>query len=80
MAKRNKLVAGLVLGAAVGAAAGLLLAPAPGKESRVVVASRLEKLRQKAGVGMRTLRRMKTHQLDAADMEDTSDERIIISS
>jgi gas vesicle protein len=36
MAKGNKLVAGLVMGAAVGAAAGLLLAPKPGREAQQV--------------------------------------------
>ncbi len=42
---RNKLVAGLIAGAAVGGVAGLLCAPNPGKESRQMVTSRAGKLR-----------------------------------
>ena len=40
MVKSNKLFAGLIAGAAMGVAAGLLLAPKPGKESRSLVAGR----------------------------------------
>ena len=46
---RNKLVAGLIAGAAMGAVAGLLFAPKPGKESRQIVASRAGKIRHKTG-------------------------------
>ena len=46
---RNKLVIGLVAGATVGAVAGLLFAPKPGKESRQIVASRSEGIRHKTG-------------------------------
>ncbi|HAI09416.1 MAG TPA: YtxH domain-containing protein, partial [Dehalococcoidia bacterium] len=38
--KSNKLFVGLIAGAAVGVAAGLLFAPKPGKESRSLVANR----------------------------------------
>ena len=48
MVKTNKLVAGLIAGAAVGAVAGLLFAPKPGKDSRHIVATRAYELRNKA--------------------------------
>jgi|ETNmetMinimDraft_2_1059921.scaffolds.fasta_scaffold215416_1 gas vesicle protein len=76
MTKRNKLVAGLVMGAAVGAAAGLLLAPKPGKEARQVVASRLGNFRHKAGSQVRTLRRKRPEERQAATVKDASDQRV----
>ena len=49
MVKPNKIVTGLIAGVAVGAVAGLLFAPKPGKASRKIVASRAEEIRYKAG-------------------------------
>lgn len=49
MVNRNKLVTGLIAGAAVGAAAGLLFAPEPGKVSRQIMAARTGDIRHKAG-------------------------------
>ena len=46
---RNKLVTGLIAGVAVGAVAGLLFAPKPGKESRQIVARRASGIRHKTG-------------------------------
>ena len=48
MAKRNKLITGLIAGVAIGAVAGLFLAPKPGKETRKIVATRADTLRSKA--------------------------------
>ena len=48
MVNTNKLVTGLIAGAALGAVAGLLFAPKPGKESREIVAARADELRNKA--------------------------------
>ena len=56
MASRNKFVTGLIAGAAVGTAAGLLFAPRPGKETRQVVSARTGDLRQKAGNYVGTMR------------------------
>ena len=53
MEKRNQLVTGLIAGAAVGAVAGLLLAPKPGKVTRRFVAARA---RRKTGRYLSTLR------------------------
>ena len=49
MADRNILFAGLIVGAAVGAIAGLLLAPQTGKETRQIVTARAGEVRAKAG-------------------------------
>ena len=54
---RNGLLTGLIGGAAVGAVAGLMLAPRPGKETRNMVMTRAGEMRQKAGGYMGTLRR-----------------------
>lgn len=53
---RNKLVTGLIVGAAVGAVAGLLFAPKPGKESRQMVVSRSRGVRHKTGGFIHTMR------------------------
>lgn len=47
MTNRNTLITGLIAGAAVGAAAGLLLAPKPGNVTRRYLAGQAGKLRQK---------------------------------
>ena len=46
---RNKLVTGLIAGAAMGVVAGLLFAPKPGKESRQFVVSGSRGIRHKTG-------------------------------
>ena len=48
MVNTNKLVTGLIAGAALGAVAGLLFAPKAGKQSRQIVAARADELRNKA--------------------------------
>ena len=49
MVKKDRLVTGLIAGAAVGTIVGLLFAPKPGKDSRQVVVSRAGEIRHKAG-------------------------------
>ena len=56
MAKTNKLVTGLIAGVAVGAVAGLLFAPKPGKASRHIVSTKVEDIRQKASGYMDAMR------------------------
>ena len=56
MTSRSHLMTGLITGAAVGAAAGLLLAPKPGKVNRRFVAMRAGRFRHKAGRYVGTLR------------------------
>ena len=58
MAKSNKLVTGLLVGAAVGAIAGLLWAPKLGKDSRRIVVVRAGELRQQANEYVSTMRRI----------------------
>ena len=53
---RNKLVAGLIAGAAVGAVAGLLCAPNPGRESRQMFAGRAGKIRHMTTGYVHTIR------------------------
>ncbi len=79
MAKGNKLIAGLVVGAAVGAIAGLLLAPKPGKETRKVVVTRSGALRQKTGEYVGTLRRRMRGRRGAKAVEESSDQHAGIS-
>ena len=58
MEKRNHLVTGLIAGAAVGAVAGLLLAPKPGKVTRRFVAARARRTTGRyAGTFRRTVGR-----------------------
>ena len=56
MTNENRLVTGLIAGALLGTIAGLLLAPKPGKESRLIVSTRAVEFRQKAGDYVDTLR------------------------
>lgn len=49
MAKLNKFVAGMLVGAAVGAATGVLLAPQSGKETRKSLRGRAGSIGKKAG-------------------------------
>ena len=56
MVKTNKLVTGLIAGAAVGAVVGLLFAPKPGKESRRIVANRAGNIRHKTSGYMDLMR------------------------
>ena len=52
----TKYFTGLLAGALIGGVAGMLLAPKPGKESRVIVASRATELKHKASGYAETLR------------------------
>ncbi len=56
MTSSNKLITGLVAGALVGAAAGVLFAPKPGRESRVIVGAKAEEIRTKTGEYIGTVR------------------------
>lgn len=56
MENGKKLVTGLVAGALVGAAAGLLLAPKSGKENRKFVGSKAGKIRSRTGQAVGSLK------------------------
>lgn len=49
MTAKNVFVTGIIAGVAVGAAAGILLAPKPGKVTRRFAMSRASRFRQQAG-------------------------------
>ena len=49
MMKSNSLIAGVITGALVGTAAGILLAPKTGKESRQIVKTKATDFKVKAG-------------------------------
>ena len=69
MANRNKLLTGLIAGVAVGAIAGLFLAPKPGKETRKIVATQAGTLRNKANdyVGVMRQRMRKSGAMQAVN-------------
>jgi len=56
LSANHKLIAVLTTGAVLGAAAGLLLAPNPGKETRKIVAAQSGQFRHKAGHYITNLR------------------------
>ena len=56
MTRSNKLITGLVAGALVGAVAGILFAPKPGKESREIVGAKAGEIRSKTGEHIGTVR------------------------
>lgn len=68
MVNRNKLVTGLIAGATVGAAAGLLFAPKPGKVSRQIVAARTGDIRHKAGGFVGMIRRRRKNQQNQPEL------------
>ena len=49
MTSRNNLISGLLAGAIIGAAAGILFAPKPGRETRQVVGAKAVDFRDRAG-------------------------------
>ena len=58
----NQFVTGLIVAAAIGAVAGLLIAPKPGKVTRRFVGMRANKMRRKASDYVETLRRRREAQ------------------
>ena len=67
MEKRTKFITGLTVGAFIGAAAGLLLAPKTGRETRQVVGQRATVIRQKAGGYAGKLRSRRTQQVEVTE-------------
>ena len=58
----NQFVTGLIVAAAIGAVAGLLIAPKPGKVTRRFVGMRANKMRRKANDYLEGLRRRRVVQ------------------
>ena len=61
MSSSNVLMTALVAATAVGAAAGLLLAPKPGKVTRRFVAMRAHKVRNRTEGYVGSLKKMRSH-------------------
>ena len=76
MTRSNKLITGLVAGALVGAAAGLLFAPKPGKESRVIVGTKAGEIRSKTGEYFGTIREKIKRSRGSSGVEEPSDNGI----
>ena len=62
MVSRNNLITGLIAGAAVGAVAGVLLAPKSGEVTRRFMGMRANRMRRKAGDYIDALRRRREAQ------------------
>jgi gas vesicle protein len=60
MAKSNKVLAGLIAGVLVGAAAGVLLAPKPGRDLRESVGGRTAVVANRAGRAVKRLDSVRT--------------------
>ena len=73
MSKGNRFVVGLISGAVIGAAAGLLLAPKTGEETRHIVAERATQAKQKAGDFVGTLRQRVRQDKAPQGTEETSE-------
>lgn len=77
MTRGNKLVAGLVAGAVVGSAMGLLVAPKTGKESRQIVTNRALVWRNKAGEAFQNLRRKGREEVQTGSVKERSNGHVI---
>ena len=69
MSSDTKLITGFIAGALVGVAAALLLAPAPGSETRAVVVSRAGELRRRAAELAQRAGNLR-HRADASEEEN----------
>ena len=80
MTNENRLITGLIAGALLGAIAGLLLAPKPGKESRQIVSTRAVEFRQKAGDYVDTLRQKIRKGGSVNNMNESSNDHVATTS
>ena len=73
MTGSNKLITGLVAGALVGAAAGILLAPKTGKESQSIVGAKAGEIRSKTSAYIGTVKEKIRRGRNADTVEETSE-------
>ncbi len=73
MTRSNKLITGLVAGALVGAAAGILFAPKPGRESRGIVGAKAGEFRAKTGGYIGTVKEKIRRNRSADTVEEPSE-------
>ena len=76
MARRNRLIAGLIAGLVVGAVAGLMFAPRSGKEARRLLVTQAGALRQKAGAYAGALRERVWRERRFQDVEESSNDHV----
>jgi gas vesicle protein len=79
MTTGNKVAAGLFAGALAGAVAGMLLAPKPGKETRHIIAGRLDNVCGRAGDRIAAWRRAKANGCHP-EVVQTPSERDVVAS
>ena len=70
MSKSNTLVGGLCIGVALGAVAGLALAPKPGKETRQIVGNRTRQLANRKNYVVEGLSRRFKNGKESHDIEE----------
>ncbi len=73
MTSSNKLITGLLAGALVGTAAGILFAPKPGRESRVIVGTKAGEIRNKTGEVIETVKEKIKNRRSADTVEEPSE-------
>ena len=79
MMRGNKLVAGLVAGAVVGSAMGLLVASKTGKESRQMVTEGTWQWRNKAGGALHNLRQKPRQESRTGSIKESFNRHLIIT-
>ena len=80
MSKRNQLITGFIVGATIGAIAGLLSAPNSGKVTRRMVAARAGEIRQRAGNYVGGLRRKMREVCSPERVDESSDSNVEVTS
>ena len=77
MKRGNKLATGLMAGAVIGIAMGLLVAPKTGKESRQMVTNRASLWRTKAGKAFQNLRLKTPKEVQAGSIKEQSNGHVV---
>ena len=79
MTRRNRLVAGIVAGAVVGSAMGLLVAPKPGKESKQAVVDGASHWRSKTDGAFQNLRRKPREESRGGVIKERRNRHLVIT-
>ena len=79
MTRRNRLVAGIVAGAVVGSAMGLLVAPKPGKESKQAAADGASHWRSKTGGAFQSRRHKPREESRAGVIKERRNRHLVIT-
>lgn len=79
MAKPNSLITGIITGALIGTAIGLLFAPKTGKETRDIVVTRAGVIRQRAGDYVGNMREKMKRGRSLEGSEEASDNHVDVA-